>query len=62
MCNSGSIQRNRKRREGSWVRKKATMYLGICEGQGACATGLELRRTASARDKELRVNVLSETM
>ena len=38
------------------------MYLGICEGQGACATGLELRRTASARDKELRVNVLSETM
>jgi len=68
LCNSGSIQRNRKRREGSWVRKKATMYLGICEGQGACATcstvrtkGLELRRTASARDKELTVNVLSET-
>ena len=48
--------------KGAGLGKKATMYLGICEGQGACATGLELRRTASARDKELRVNVLSETM
>lgn len=70
MGNSGSMQRNRKRREESGVRKKATIDLGTCENQAACANhsgtvrtkGLELRRTAGAEDKELRVNVLTETM
>lgn len=49
-----------KRQQCIWASLKAK---GPVQHAGTVRTkGLELRRSASARDKELRVNVLSETM